>query len=155
MYSIIQNQNFTISRGHQTHWLLFSDLMYARCLLWSWLPAGRPFRRHPVYICVLLSEWDVWGDASSVPLSWQPAYLLQPVWVQLCIDHLKCDSTAFFFSPLCTGTGRSCRASARCFFETKCNCVVGLWWHCFLPISEFNCSWSRLWRLFPATNFLF
>lgn len=83
--------------------------MCARCLSWSLLQAGQPFRRHPAYICVLLSEWDVWVDASSVPLgrlSWQPAYLLQPVWVQLCIDHLKCDSTAFFFfSPLCSGIG--------------------------------------------------
>lgn len=58
--------------------------------------SGQQFRRHPAYICVLLSEWDVWADASSVPLgrlSWQPAYLLQA----LCRPSRVCVTPLLFF----------------------------------------------------------
>ncbi len=137
-------------------WLAAAQRSYAcKVSLMPW----QLLRRHPAYICVPLSEWDVWVCASSVPqgrLSWHNLLIWVQPW-RLCIDHLEGDS-AVFFSPLsrqCVGSGRSCRASAWRFRETKCYCVVGLCWHCFLPISDFNRSWSRLWRLVRAASFLF
>lgn len=69
--------NMSVTRGHQTHWLLLSGIMCSRCPSWNWMA----FTRHPEFICVLLSEWAVWVGASAAPGSpvlTQPAYLLQP-----------------------------------------------------------------------------
>lgn len=132
---------------------VLSDLMHARCLSWNqWLP-WLLFRRHPAYICVLLSEWDVWLGASSVsqgPLSWRNLLICcspSAAW-QLCKSLFKSDLAVlfcfFFFCHCIIGTSQSCRASAWHFCETKSYCVVGLRWHCFLPISYFNCVLSRL-----------
>lgn len=102
------------------------------------------------YRSELSGGWVPSPTESSV-LTW-PAYLLHP--------ERGCDSSPgwlccfLFFPHRCIGSGQSCRASALCFCETRCCCVVGLHWHCFLPISDFNCSWSRLWRLIvPQVSF--
>lgn len=113
-----------------------------------------------IFVSCYQSETSGWVPAASHRLACPDITRLSAAaWVrpwQLCIDHLMCGSAAFLFSCShhCTGSGHSCRQSACHFWATKC-CCDGLGWQCFLPISEFNRSRSRLWRLVRTASFFF
>lgn len=132
-----------------------------RFLPLNWLLPWLLFRTHCacIYLCPVIRMRRL-GGSQSCPnrvVSWHNLLIFR-TWVepwQLHTGHAEGDSFFFFSSCHCIGTDQSCRASAWRFCKTKCYCAVGLHWHCFLLVIDFNCSWSRLWWLVCATSFLF
>lgn len=122
---------------------------------WNWPLPWQPFRRRPAYICALLSEWDVWSGASSVPLgrlSWHnPLICCSPSAAVTALYRPSRGWLCCFFILLLLHRLHRISSTFLCNQLLLCGCSRR---HCFLPISDFNRFRSCLWRLFHATSFL-
>lgn len=128
------------------------------------------FRRHPTYICVPLSEWDVWVGASSVAhrvVCPDTTCLSAAAWAQpwqLCVGHLERVTLLFFFVffalflfSLSLVSASAVAVERQLDVFAKPNATV--WLVCAgiasFPFLNSTAPWSRLWRLVRAASFLF